>query len=234
MERAHALERRQRPAHARRPRHADGRVDAPLLDSGGVLAPDRQARLRRRCACGCWARNLVLFRDTQGRIGLLDERCPHRTASLFYGRNEESGLRCVYHGLKFDVDGNCVDLPCVPQMTYNLQSAAVEGQVLPVRRARRRGVDLYGAARAQAGIPRARMDAAPGIAALRHPPHPGMQLAAGARRRLRRHPSHVSARRRRRRRAAASSRRSTKSCRRISVSWSAPAAIPATAASCGT
>ena len=61
--------------------------------------------------------NLVLFRDTQDRIGLLDERCPHRTASLFFGRNEESGLRCVYHGLKFDVQGNCVDLPCVPQMS---------------------------------------------------------------------------------------------------------------------
>jgi len=61
--------------------------------------------------------NLVLFRDTQGRIGLLDERCPHRTASLFYGRNEENGLRCVYHGLKFDVDGKCVDLPCVLQVS---------------------------------------------------------------------------------------------------------------------
>ncbi|MGH6769312.1 MAG: Rieske 2Fe-2S domain-containing protein [Xanthobacteraceae bacterium] len=54
---------------------------------------------------------LVLFRDTQGRLGLLDERCPHRTASLFFGRNEECGLRCVYHGIKFDVEGNCVDLP---------------------------------------------------------------------------------------------------------------------------
>src|SRR5262249_36209964 len=40
--------------------------------------------------------NLVLFRDTQGRVGLLGERCPHRTASLFFGRNEQSGLRCVY------------------------------------------------------------------------------------------------------------------------------------------
>jgi nitrite reductase/ring-hydroxylating ferredoxin subunit len=59
--------------------------------------------------------NLVLFRDTQNRIGLIDERCPHRTASMFFGRNEESGLRCVYHGLKFDVEGNCVDIPCVPQ-----------------------------------------------------------------------------------------------------------------------
>ncbi|HTI85341.1 MAG TPA: Rieske 2Fe-2S domain-containing protein [Alphaproteobacteria bacterium] len=61
--------------------------------------------------------DLVLFRDTQGRVGLVDEKCPHRTASLFFGRNEEGGLRCVYHGLKFDVDGNCTDLPCVPQLS---------------------------------------------------------------------------------------------------------------------
>jgi phthalate 4,5-dioxygenase len=57
---------------------------------------------------------LVAFRDTQGRVGLIDERCPHRTASLFFGRNEECGLRCVYHGWKFDVEGNCVDLPSEP------------------------------------------------------------------------------------------------------------------------
>ena len=72
--------------------------------------------------------NLVLFRDTQGRIGLLDERCPHRTASLFFGRNEESGLRCVYHGLKFDVEGNCVDLPCAPQM-IDAQKANIQNQL---------------------------------------------------------------------------------------------------------
>jgi phenylpropionate dioxygenase-like ring-hydroxylating dioxygenase large terminal subunit len=52
---------------------------------------------------------LVAFRDTNGRIGLLDELCPHRRVSLWLGRNEECGLRCVYHGWKFDVDGNCVD-----------------------------------------------------------------------------------------------------------------------------
>src|SRR5262245_1535338 len=52
---------------------------------------------------------LVAFRDTEGRIGLLDERCPHRRVSLFFGRNEDCGLRCVYHGWKFDVDGRCVD-----------------------------------------------------------------------------------------------------------------------------
>ena len=57
---------------------------------------------------------LVAFRDSKGRVGLLDERCPHRTASLFYARNEECGLRCVYHGWKFDIDGKCVDLPSEP------------------------------------------------------------------------------------------------------------------------
>ncbi len=60
--------------------------------------------------------DLVLFRATDGRLGLVQERCPHRTASMYYGRNEENGLRCVYHGLKFDVDGNCVDAPCVPKI----------------------------------------------------------------------------------------------------------------------
>ena len=52
---------------------------------------------------------LVAFRDTSGRIGLIDEFCPHRRVSMWYGRNEECGLRCVYHGWKFDVDGNCVE-----------------------------------------------------------------------------------------------------------------------------
>ena len=58
--------------------------------------------------------NLVAFRDSQERVGLLDEHCPHRTASLFFGRNEECGLRCVYHGWKFDIEGKCIDLPSEP------------------------------------------------------------------------------------------------------------------------
>jgi phenylpropionate dioxygenase-like ring-hydroxylating dioxygenase large terminal subunit len=57
---------------------------------------------------------LVAFRDTDGRVGLIDPRCPHRGADLFFGRNEECGLRCVYHGWKFDVHGRCVDLPTLP------------------------------------------------------------------------------------------------------------------------
>ena len=53
--------------------------------------------------------DLVAFRDTNGDVGLIEERCPHRGASLFYGRNEECGLRCTYHGWKFDVTGQCTD-----------------------------------------------------------------------------------------------------------------------------
>jgi phthalate 4,5-dioxygenase oxygenase subunit len=55
--------------------------------------------------------DLVAFRDTEGRIGVLDEHCPHRRASLALGRNEECGLRCLYHGWKVDVEGNVVDRP---------------------------------------------------------------------------------------------------------------------------
>ena len=58
--------------------------------------------------------SLVAFRDSSGRIGLLAERCPHRRASLYFGRNEESGLRCIYHGWKFDIEGQCVDMPSEP------------------------------------------------------------------------------------------------------------------------
>jgi phthalate 4,5-dioxygenase len=54
---------------------------------------------------------LVAFRDSDGQIGLMEELCPHRGASLFFGRNEECGLRCPYHGWKFDTTGQCVDQP---------------------------------------------------------------------------------------------------------------------------
>ena len=61
--------------------------------------------------------NLVAFRQTDGRVGIVDERCPHRSASLFFGRNEEFGIRCVYHGWKFDIEGQCVDMPSEPEAT---------------------------------------------------------------------------------------------------------------------
>jgi phthalate 4,5-dioxygenase len=58
--------------------------------------------------------DLVAFRDTQGRIGLLPENCPHRGAALYLGRNEEGGLRCLYHGWKMDIEGKVLDTPCEP------------------------------------------------------------------------------------------------------------------------
>ena len=57
---------------------------------------------------------LVAFRDSDGRVGVFDHRCPHRRASLFFGRNEQGGIRCVYHGWKFDADGRCTDMMNVP------------------------------------------------------------------------------------------------------------------------
>ena len=58
--------------------------------------------------------DLVAFRDSNGRVGLLDEHCSHRGTSLYYGRNEECGLRCIYHGWKYDIDGNVLDTPAEP------------------------------------------------------------------------------------------------------------------------
>src|ERR1044071_268856 len=55
--------------------------------------------------------DLIAFRASNGDVGLVDAFCPHRGAPMFFGRNEESGLRCVYHGWKFDVNGSCGDLP---------------------------------------------------------------------------------------------------------------------------
>src|SRR5215472_1015052 len=78
-------------------------LTAEIPDPGG---PPARVRLL--------GENLVAFRDTSGRVGLVQENCPHRGASLYFGRNEDAALRCVYHGWAFDVDGNCVDMPSEP------------------------------------------------------------------------------------------------------------------------
>jgi phenylpropionate dioxygenase-like ring-hydroxylating dioxygenase large terminal subunit len=81
----------------------------PALVSNELAEPDgRPARLR------LLGEDLVAFRDTSGRVGIMAHNCPHRGASLFFGRNEDEGLRCVYHGWKFDVSGRCVDMPNEP------------------------------------------------------------------------------------------------------------------------
>src|SRR5262245_39426012 len=59
--------------------------------------------------------NLIAFRATSGRVGLIQNHCPHRAASLFFGRNEEDGIRCVYHGWKFDITGQCMDMLSEPE-----------------------------------------------------------------------------------------------------------------------
>ena len=63
--------------------------------------------------------DLVTYRDSDGKVGCVDAYCPHRGAPLFFGRNEENGLRCIYHGWKFDVNGHCVHMPnCQEGDTY--------------------------------------------------------------------------------------------------------------------
>lgn len=81
----------------------------PACMSEEVAEPDC-APLRVRLL----GENLVIFRDSEGRVGALAENCPHRGASLAFGRNEECGLRCLYHGWKFDVAGNAVDMSSEP------------------------------------------------------------------------------------------------------------------------
>jgi phenylpropionate dioxygenase-like ring-hydroxylating dioxygenase large terminal subunit len=61
-----------------------------------------------------YGEDLVVFRDSEGKVGVIQALCPHRQAPLFYGRNEEAGLRCIYHGWKFDTQGYCVDMPNEP------------------------------------------------------------------------------------------------------------------------
>src|SRR3989337_568753 len=81
----------------------------PALLSSEVPEPDSPpVRVR------LLGEDMVAFRDSDGRAGLVTRACPHRGASLFFGRNEESGLRCVYHGWKFDVTGACTDMPSEP------------------------------------------------------------------------------------------------------------------------
>ena len=80
----------------------------PAAMSGELVADGDPVRLL------LLGEKLIAFRDTSGRVGVMDHRCPHRCASLFLGRNEHDGIRCVYHGWKFDVTGRCVDMPSVP------------------------------------------------------------------------------------------------------------------------
>lgn len=81
----------------------------PALMSSELPDPDGPPKRLRMLG-----EDLIAFRNTSGKVGLLANNCSHRGASLFFGRNEEDGLRCVYHGWKYDVDGRCIDMPNEP------------------------------------------------------------------------------------------------------------------------
>jgi phenylpropionate dioxygenase-like ring-hydroxylating dioxygenase large terminal subunit len=92
----------------------------------GADAPPRRLRLL--------GEDLLAFRDSEGKVGIVDAYCPHKLAPLYFGRNEEGGLRCIYHGWKFDVNGRCADIPNLPE-SFNVaalkQKAAIKAY--PVR-----------------------------------------------------------------------------------------------------
>ncbi len=82
----------------------------PALMSSEIAEPDGpQVRVQ------LLGEKLLAFRNTEGQASLISEFCSHRGVSLFFGRNEENGIRCAYHGLKFDSAGQCVDVPSAPQ-----------------------------------------------------------------------------------------------------------------------
>src|SRR5439155_18626825 len=93
-------------------RHAGGRAVAPLLAGGG-----RRRRAHGRKADQSRQRlgeELVLYRDKKKHYGLVGEHCPHRSASLAFGRVDEEGIRCPYHGWKLNNSGRCLEQPAEP------------------------------------------------------------------------------------------------------------------------
>ncbi|MSP34130.1 MAG: aromatic ring-hydroxylating dioxygenase subunit alpha [Limnohabitans sp.] len=85
----------------------------PALMSEQLLGPDCDpVRLE------LLSEKMLAFRDTEGKLGLIDEFCAHRGVSLWFGRNEQNGIRCPYHGWKYDVNGNCTEVPSEPTSGY--------------------------------------------------------------------------------------------------------------------
>jgi 5,5'-dehydrodivanillate O-demethylase len=88
----------------------------PVAAVGELTAEKPKKRVR------LLGEDLVLYRDGKGRLGLVEEHCPHRSASLYYGFVEDDGLRCCYHGWKFDQSGACLEMPFEPDETPLLKS----------------------------------------------------------------------------------------------------------------
>jgi len=91
----------------------------PIALASQIDRPDGDPVRVRFCG-----EDYVLFRDTEGRLGLLDELCPHRGVSLALGRVEDCGIRCLYHGWKFDVEGHLLDSPNYPNPAYQAKFRA--------------------------------------------------------------------------------------------------------------
>ena len=192
-------------AHSHRAGHADGRPVPPVLDAGAARPRGARARLPAGAGHGAGRGPHRVPRHGAAQVGLVDARCPHRGADLFFGRNEEGGLRCVYHGWKFDAAGRCVDIPTM---------ARDEGTA-------RRGSGSPPTRRASAatwsgptwGRPSTAAASRPGVrrcarAPLRVQEAAGVQLGAGVRGRARHGPLLVPAHpARRARRAARTERR---------------------------
>ena len=134
---------------------------------------------------------LLAFRDTRGVVGVIDQYCPHRGANLWLGRNEECGIRCVYHGWKFDTSGNCVDMPTsYPDLNAK---DMIRIKSYPVRE---RGDMIWaymGPAGRDAGTAGAGGGAGAGLAPLRHQEMAGLQLGAGDGRQHRHRAFHLRA-----------------------------------------
>ncbi|WP_080835672.1 Rieske 2Fe-2S domain-containing protein [Cohnella massiliensis] len=81
----------------------------PVVNSKEIAPDGKPLKIR------LLGEDLLVFRDTNGDVGLVDEKCPHRRTSLALGLNADCGLTCIYHGWKFDTKGNCVDLPSEPK-----------------------------------------------------------------------------------------------------------------------
>ena len=125
---------------------------------------------------------LIAFRDTAGCVGVMDEFCAHRGVSLWFGRNEEHGLRCPYHGWKYDVNGQCVEVPSEPaesgfckKVKLTSYPCVEMGDVVWI---------YMGPAEKKPPLPNFEWATVPAGSRCQQA-HAGMQLAAGARRRHR-------------------------------------------------
>ncbi len=100
----------------------------PALPSNEFPGPDSPPKRMRLLG-----ENIVMYRDSKGRMGAIAEACPHRGASLYFARNEDCGIRCAYHGWKFDLEGNCVDAPTEPMERRLRFQQSIKARAFPCR-----------------------------------------------------------------------------------------------------